>query len=288
LSFFFGGNDVQYGILLTVSGGTVSTPPSSDSGSDSGAEPDPIEQPDPPTAPDPTPLPPGESSFVIGKPFFLEPGRTASLDEGGFGLVFQAVLGDSRCPLDVTCVWAGEASVELRLTSAMSSSTFRLTLPGAPAYFTPPSEPTSEFEVVGLLLLPEPYSEVMIPASGYRLLVQVNRVGEDDGPTRVETLAPIESVMVNVAESFPPQYFVAIESGLPNGCARFERIDVARDGTTIRLTVLNTVPAPSAELACTLIYGIVSNTVALGSDFEPGVEYSVVVNETVTEIFLAQ
>ena len=288
LSFFFGGNDVQYGILLTVPAGTVSTPPSSDSGSDSGAEPDPNEEPDTPTTRDLAPLPPGDSSFVIGKPFFLEPGRTASLDEGGFGLVFQAVLGDSRCPLDVTCVWAGEVSVELRLTSAMSSSTFQLTLPGAPAYFTPPSEPTGEFEVVGLLLLPEPYSEVLIPASGYRLLLQVNRVGEDNGVARVETQAPIESVTVNVAESFPPQYFVAIESGLPNGCARFERIDVEREGATIRLTVLNTVPAPSAELACTLIYGIISNTVALGSDFEPGVEYLVVVNDQMSQTFVAQ
>lgn len=282
LSFFFGGNDVQYGILLTVPAGTVSTPPSSDSGSDSGTQPDPDEEPDPPTTPVPAPLPPGESSFVIGKPFFLEPGRSALLDEGGFSLVLQAVLGDSRCPLDVTCVWAGEASVELRGTSMGMGVGFTLTLPSAATHRT------DDFEVVGLLLLPEPYSEVMIPASGYRLLVQVNRVGENDGVARVETQAPIESVTINVAESFPPQYFVAIESGLPNGCARFERIDLEREGATIRLTVLNTVPAPSAELACTLIYGIISNTVPLGSDFEPGVEYMVVVNETVTEIFLAQ
>ena len=37
-------------------------------------------------------------------------------------------------------------------------------------------------------------------------------------------------------------------------------------------------PAPDAGIACTAIYGIVQNSVALGSDFEADVDYVIVVN----------
>ena len=105
-------------------------------------------------------------------------------------------------------------------------------------------------------------------------------------PTQLE-LAPIESAEIVVAESFPPQYFVAIVSGLPNGCVEFERIDLTRDGTTIQIDVWNRVPEPTAEIACTLVFGLADHNVALGSDFEPGVEYTVQIND-ITRSFVAQ
>ncbi len=106
-------------------------------------------------------------------------------------------------------------------------------------------------------------------------------------PDLVSAPAPIERVEIRVAESFPPQYFVDIVSGLPNGCARFDSIETSRSGDTIRIVVLNLVPAPGSKVACTMIYGTVQHHVALGTDFEPGHTYTVVVND-VTETFQAQ
>ena len=40
-------------------------------------------------------------------------GASASLD--GFDLSFQEVVQDSRCPIDVDCVWAGIAVVKVRV-----------------------------------------------------------------------------------------------------------------------------------------------------------------------------
>ena len=40
----------------------------------------------------------------------------------------------------------------------------------------------------------------------------------------VEFLAPIDSVSSLVADSFPPQYFLLVESGLPHGCAHPGRV----------------------------------------------------------------
>lgn len=104
---------------------------------------------------------------------------------------------------------------------------------------------------------------------------------------RVEELAPIEEVEVLFAESSPVQHRLHIVSGLPSGCAAFERADVERDGTTFMVEVVNTVPAPDEDIACTMIYGYHETTLELGSDLEVGTEYTVDVNGEVTT-FVAQ
>ena len=106
-------------------------------------------------------------------------------------------------------------------------------------------------------------------------------------PDLISAPAPIGRVEIKVAESFPPQYFVDVVSELPNGCARFDSIETSRTGDTIRLVVVNLVPDPRSKVACTMIYGTVQHYVALGTDFEPGHTYTVVVND-VTETFQAQ
>ncbi|MCK9485907.1 MAG: hypothetical protein M0R73_04285 [Dehalococcoidia bacterium] len=95
---------------------------------------------------------------------------------------------------------------------------------------------------------------------------------------RMEELAPIERIDVIVRESFPPQYVLEITSGLPSGCAAFERTDVTREGNTFKVSVVNTVPAPDADVACTMIYGYYDQSVLL-EDIESGVEYTVDVND---------
>lgn len=107
------------------------------------------------------------------------------------------------------------------------------------------------------------------------------------GSDLISAPAPIERVEISVAESSPPQYFVDIVSGLPNGCARFDSIETSRSGDTIQLVVVNLVPSPGSQVACTMIYGTVQHHVALGTDFESGRTYTVVVND-VTETFQAQ
>ncbi len=104
-------------------------------------------------------------------------------------------------------------------------------------------------------------------------------------PQMIEALAPIDRAEILVAESFPPQYFVLVESGLRNGCVEFDRYEVARDGDTIHVAIINLEPAGSVP--CTEEYGTVEHNIPLGSDFEPGTTYTVLVND-VTETFVTQ
>jgi hypothetical protein len=100
----------------------------------------------------------------------------------------------------------------------------------------------------------------------------------DLGYEVVEKLAPIESVEILILESFPEQYIVQVTSGLPGGCATFSHSEVNEVGTTIEILVYNTVPAPDQQIACTAIYGLHDENIGLGSDFDRGVEYTVMVN----------
>jgi hypothetical protein len=48
-----------------------------------------------------------------GVSFTLEPGQTAAVKGTDARITFKAVREDSRCPVDVTCVWAGDAKAEI-------------------------------------------------------------------------------------------------------------------------------------------------------------------------------
>jgi hypothetical protein len=48
-----------------------------------------------------------------GSPFTLAPGETAALQGTDARITLNAVRDDSRCPVDVTCVWAGDAKIEI-------------------------------------------------------------------------------------------------------------------------------------------------------------------------------
>jgi hypothetical protein len=96
-------------------------------------------------------------------------------------------------------------------------------------------------------------------------------------PGRTAVLAPIESVELVAREPQSQRYAVRVVSGLPSGCAKFERVDVARDGYVVNVTVWNSLPADSG-VACTMIYGTIEHTAELGSGFTRGEAFAVHVN----------
>ena len=90
--------------------------------------------------------------------------------------------------------------------------------------------------------------------------------------------APIDDLEVLVLESFPVQYNLRIVSGLPSGCAVFDKAEVTgRSGNEVTVRVTNTLP-DDPNVACTAIYGTKETTLALGTDFVSGMTYTVNVN----------
>jgi len=53
------------------------------------------------------------SQREIGRAFDMKIGETVGV--GDLRLTFRSVEGDSRCPIDVVCVWAGDAEIALKI-----------------------------------------------------------------------------------------------------------------------------------------------------------------------------
>lgn len=49
----------------------------------------------------------------VGSGFQIRAGEVAEVGEGGLRIAFRGVSSDSRCPEEVTCVWAGDAALQL-------------------------------------------------------------------------------------------------------------------------------------------------------------------------------
>jgi len=82
---------------------------------------------------------------------------------GGLTVSLLAVENDSRCPVDVTCVWQGDATARVRAQGPGTDQTFDLHLTLAPR-----SRVVGGFRVTFEALEPEPRDGVTIPQSAYR------------------------------------------------------------------------------------------------------------------------
>ena len=241
----------------------------------------------------------------------LMTGNTATLERTGLEVTFVEVVEDSRCPANVVCVRAGEAKILIALTID-GIELKRVTLTLVPEREGSPDVTVDEYTVSFLALDPEPGTTGAGAEPGYVATLTVKETAssepvdvKDDSSATGQTkasdqpasfvccapgfaLAPIESVEINVAESDPPQYFLVVVSGLPNGCVQFDDYYIERldEINSINVQVINSVPT-DPDLVCTQIYGMVETNVPLGSDFEPGNKYTVTVNDVV-ETFVAQ
>ncbi len=68
------------------------------------------------------------------EPFRLEVGEEMRLEKENVTVRFMTVVGDSRCPSDVTCFWAGDAEAEVRLTQGDDQTSVSLHTNGGGDY----------------------------------------------------------------------------------------------------------------------------------------------------------
>ena len=84
-------------------------------------------------------------------------------------VTFVGVLEDSRCPKDVTCVWAGEVNVKLAVKLGSQSPVEREVLEGRAAIVEP-------YRLTVTRVLPEPLSDKKPQPSDYRINLIVVRI----------------------------------------------------------------------------------------------------------------
>jgi hypothetical protein len=112
-------------------------------------------------------------SQVTNDTLVLAPGQEVRVGEI-FRVAFLEVSSDSRCPSDVLCVWAGNATVEIGLAVGMGPTRpFTLN-----TLLDPTSVDFSGYRVTLVDLTPYPVSTRRIPPDEYRAHLLVNAIGD--------------------------------------------------------------------------------------------------------------
>jgi hypothetical protein len=108
---------------------------------------------------------------TLGERFSLAIGQSAVIAEEGLRVKFIEVIGDSRCPHGVECLWAGEASSLIEIT--YSGSTYRIVLTQLGASVPAPTD----FNVYEITFDLQPYPEAgkEIKDKDYRLELHVDK-----------------------------------------------------------------------------------------------------------------
>ena len=140
-----------------------------------------------------------------------------------------------------------------------------------------------------------PIQASLEPGQSYRVIVNDRVAGafslprpELEDTTLVES--PIENVEIMVLEGDPREYQLRIVSAMQHGssCSQFNGYEIRRsESNSIDIIVTHHYVA-AKNVICTTDYPIVETIVSLGSEFEPGMEYTVSVNGDTTTSFVAR
>jgi hypothetical protein len=104
----------------------------------------------------------------VGPEFTLAPGESVSVKAADMKVRFVAVIEDSRCPKNLTCIWAGQVKVQLEVQVASQAASPMEIVEGTTA-------PAGEYRVTLVRVGPEPLNGAEIAPQDYRATLKVER-----------------------------------------------------------------------------------------------------------------
>ena len=115
------------------------------------------------------PAPAAKSQAVdLGAEVTLAPGATTSVNGAELKVRFVSVTEDSRCPRDVTCIWAGEVKVQFEVQeSAKIASPVEIVEGG--------NSDVGAYRVKLVRVEPAPRSTAQIAPQDYRATIVVEK-----------------------------------------------------------------------------------------------------------------
>ena len=133
-----------------------------------------------------------------------------------------------------------------------------------------------------------------VPGESYTVVVNGNLTNsftarDPEGVKMAVAESPIERVEVTVSDANPPEYFVQVISRLPLGssCSKFNGYDLSRRGARIiRVTVTHL--EVKEIMPCTRDLPVAMTEILLGTEFNSGESYKVIVNGEVTNSFVGR
>ena len=113
---------------------------------------------------------PSGEKIPLGREFTLAPGQSAVVDDD-LRLTLKSVTDDSRCPVDVTCVWEGDAKVAVEVITPTPRAEHELHTTGRESH----EAKHGAYRITLVKLEPARRSTTTISASDYRATFVVVR-----------------------------------------------------------------------------------------------------------------
>ncbi len=107
----------------------------------------------------------------LGKEFSLQIGQTAVLASENMVISFKEVITDSRCPKNVTCIWAGQVSCLTEITKDNTVDKLVLTLSGQ----SDPATQSYKGYKIAFNVTPYPEAGKQIAQEEYRLVLTFSK-----------------------------------------------------------------------------------------------------------------
>ena len=119
----------------------------------------------------------GSIQMIAAEPnqqFKLQVNKQKVITKDKLKITFVSVLEDSRCPIGVDCIWAGNAKLQLKISQAKGASkTFELNTNLQPQVFT-----FEGYEIKLVDLTPTPKANIRINRNGYTATISVNSLSK--------------------------------------------------------------------------------------------------------------
>lgn len=165
---------------------------------------------------------------ALGQEFALAIGQTAEITGESLKIKFLEVVEDSRCPMNVTCIWAGRVSAVVEIKEEGPVYKMVLTEPGLT---DEPSRETYQGYSLSFHVTPYPEAGKKIAADEYRLSLTVTRaLGMVEGKVTIGPLRPIETP--GETPTVPPEVYAARKIVVydPSHQTLIKQVDISDQG----------------------------------------------------------
>lgn len=147
---------------------------------------------------------------------------------GDFSLTLNKIVSDSRCPIDVQCIWAGEVKVEVDLADKSGSETTSISSMGSPHLF-------GSHQVSIVAVTPATQSQKTISSADYKITFHVvadkkTPVGVVKGKITLSPVCPVERMPPEPACA-PRPYQTSIKIFTVDGSELVKILQSQSDGT---------------------------------------------------------
>lgn len=165
--------------------------------------------------------------------FLLQVNQSAEIKSEDITVTFLNVTSDSRCPSDVTCIWQGQAGIELDVQKGEEISTVSLSIGGDSS----PEESIFNAYLIQLVdLSPYPISTKIIQSEDYTATIKITKYEELQNE-EIFVLPPLKQVKLGMEISCKSELVLITKYDGSPACVKLEtREKLIERGWTLKDT----------------------------------------------------